>query len=74
MLHEFLNLGKERLARDVRIMLAQDFVAQLHHLAAADAESGFFKALQDIAAMAFGDAIGLQKNEGRFHNGNPTLG
>jgi hypothetical protein len=50
-------------------VLADEVIRHAHHFAAAQPEAGFLEALQDIAAMALGKAIGFEKNQGAFHRG-----
>ena len=65
-LHEISHGGEERAVGDVRVVLLEQLVCEADHLAAADAEAFVFEALDDGAVDAFGDAIGLEQDEGGF--------
>jgi hypothetical protein len=61
-LHERLNLWEEGTARDVRVVFQEEAVRQAEHLDPADFEAVSFEALDDIAAMTFLDAVGLEED------------
>jgi len=65
-LHEVGDVWEERFVGDVGVVLFEQLVGELHHFAAADAEAFGFKAFEDFAIEAFGDAIGLEEDEGGF--------
>ena len=65
-LHESGDVWEEGFVGDVGVVLFEQFVGELHHFAAAHAEAFGFEALEDFAIEAFGDAIGLEQDEGGF--------
>ena len=65
-LHEVGDVREEGFVGDVGVVLFEQLVGELHHFAAADAEAFGFKAFEDFAIEAFGDAIGLEEDEGGF--------
>ena len=65
-LHESGDVWEEGFVGDVGVVLFEELVGELHHFAAADAEAFGFKAFEDFAVEAFGDAIGLEEDEGGF--------
>ena len=67
LLHEGLDFGVEGFLDDVGVVFGEDGIAEAHHFAAANAEAGFLETLEDFAGEGFGDAIGLEEDEGGFH-------
>ena len=60
-LHEGLNFRIEWLGGDVGVMREEGLGVEAQHFAAAKPEAGFLEALQDVAAVGFGDTIGFEK-------------
>ena len=60
LLHEILDLWKERLFRDMRVMFPQECVSELEHFQAANFESGALEALQDLSDELFANCIGFE--------------
>ncbi len=65
--HEILDFRVERLFGDVRVVVAEDFRREVHHLAGADREAGGFEAVDDLAADFVLDGVRLQEDEGALH-------
>ena len=65
-LHETGHVREERFVGDVGIVLFEQRISELNHLAATDAEAFVFETFENFAIDTACDAVGFEQDEGGF--------